>query len=90
MRSILGYISGVMSGVIISCGFTAFSDRQGTVGGEVLIIPLIILLFTYGITVGKEIGYKRAKSPKVYIQGQYTEDDVQNICTNIERHMKGS
>lgn len=90
MKSILGYISGVLSGLIVSYGFTAFSERQGTVGGEVLIIPLIILLFTYGITVGKEIGYKKAKRPKVFIQGQYNEDDVQNICTSIERHIRSS
>jgi len=83
MKSFIGYIAGILSGMMILQGLIVVSGRNGTVGGEILIIPLIIILFFFGWDMGKEYGarnaYQRGKDKGFYegfeegfYEGQHT------------------
>ena len=62
MKLFLGFLSGVVSGIMLELGILASRDRTGPVGGEALILPLIFLLFAFGYSVGKEVkAYQASK-----------------------------
>lgn len=61
MKSILGYGTGVLSGIMFAQGWQVFSQRTGYPGGEVLILPLFILLIAFGWQIGRDYGYRRSK-----------------------------
>ena len=44
VRLVLVFLSGVMSGLLLVYGMETWAQRDGLPGGEVLILPLIILL----------------------------------------------
>ena len=54
-KILLGFAAGIVSGAFIHLGFEILENRPVSVGGEALIIPLIILLFCLGFSVGKEV-----------------------------------
>lgn len=47
-KMLISYITGVMSGMFIFMGIAIFMGRDGTVGGEVLILPLFVMLIAIG------------------------------------------
>jgi hypothetical protein len=61
MKSILGYSTSLLSGIIFAQGWQVFSQRPGYPGGEVLILPLFILLIVFGWQIGRDHGYRRSK-----------------------------
>lgn len=67
-RCMFGYLSGIMSGILFIKGLEIFLNRKGLPGGEVLIIPLIVMLFALGVDVGKEYGCRRGRD-KGYYEG---------------------
>lgn len=52
-KVLIGYIAGVFSGMMIFQGLVVLLGRDGTFGGEILIIPLIIILIFLGWDMGK-------------------------------------
>lgn len=58
-NALLSYSAGFLSGVVIDLGFVALLGRNGIPGGEILIIPLMIILLFLGWNIGKEYGYKQ-------------------------------
>lgn len=52
VRLVLVFLSGVMSGLLLVYGMEAWAQRDGLPGGEVLILPLIILLIYLGWQLG--------------------------------------
>jgi len=59
MRKILSFVSGILAGVVLHRSAEIFINRQETVGGEVLIVPMIIILLVFGWDMGRESGYKK-------------------------------
>lgn len=58
-KILLGFVAGIVSGAFIHLGFEILENRPVSVGGEALIIPLIVLLFCFGFSVGKEVKVQR-------------------------------
>lgn len=56
---IIGFAAGMLSGSFIRLGFEVLEGRPTSVGGEALILPLIVLLFCFGYNVGKEAKVQR-------------------------------
>lgn len=52
VRLILVFLGGVMSGLLLVYGMETWAQRDGLPGGEVLILPLIILLIYLGWQLG--------------------------------------
>lgn len=43
------YIAGILSGLLIAAGISTFFSREpGNFGGEILIMPLLVLVFVLG------------------------------------------
>lgn len=59
MKVLLGYLSGIFTGIMISQGLIVLLGRTGFPGGEIFIIPLITILFALGWSMGKDYGYDR-------------------------------
>lgn len=59
-RTLIGYIAGILSGMMIFQGLVVLLGRDGTFGGEILIIPLIVILFFFGWDMGKQYGGRKA------------------------------
>ena len=58
IKTALGYTAGLLSGMLIIQACREFLQRDGLPGGEVLVIPMIILLLAFGWDMGKERGYQ--------------------------------
>lgn len=52
VKLLLGYLAGIESGLMLSFGISICVQRPGWPGGEVLIIPLIVLLLWFGVQLG--------------------------------------
>lgn len=55
MRYIAAFLSGALAWHILELSITTLFNRQGTLGGEVLVLPLLVLTFYMGWTVKDEI-----------------------------------
>ena len=53
LNAVIFYITGTLSGMFVKYGFGTYVGRSGNVGGEVLIIPLMIMLIYCGFSVSK-------------------------------------
>lgn len=49
---VLGFAAGLLSGAFIRLGFEIIDSRPAAIGGETLILPLIILLIYLGWQLG--------------------------------------
>jgi len=54
-KYIITFLCGALTWHILLLAFDTFRQRQGTIGGEVLILPLLVLTFYLGWTVKDEI-----------------------------------
>lgn len=52
IKLILGFVAGIVSGLMLAVGMTMWASRPGLPGGEALILPQIILLICFGIQLG--------------------------------------
>ena len=68
LHLILGFSAGLLAGAFIRLGFEIIHGRPAAIGGEALILPLVILLVCFGFALGKEVKVQRHFS-KVYEQG---------------------
>lgn len=53
-RMALGFTTGLITGMFCCYGLNVWMSRSGTVGGEVMIFPLILLLLYFGYSIGRE------------------------------------
>lgn len=67
-KSLLGFVAGMFSGMMIFEGLVVFLGRDGAVGGEVLILPLMLLILFFGWDIGREYGYRKGKK-RWYFEG---------------------
>lgn len=65
---VLGFSAGLLAGAFIRLGFEIIHGRPAAIGGEALILPLVILLVCFGFALGKEVRAQRNFS-KVYERG---------------------
>jgi high-affinity Fe2+/Pb2+ permease len=59
-RGLIGFITGLLTGMMIVQGTIVLSGRQAAPGGEVLIIPMIIMLIWFGWDMGRQYGSDKA------------------------------
>lgn len=52
---VLGFAAGLLSGAFIRLGFEIINGRPSAIGGEALILPLVVLLICFGFALGKEV-----------------------------------
>lgn len=48
----LGFVAGCLSGAFIRLGFEMVNGRPVSIGGEALILPLVIILICFGFALG--------------------------------------
>lgn len=53
-RITLSFVSGVAVGVLIRLGITMIGTRPSSPGGELLILPMILLLVYFGYCIGTD------------------------------------
>lgn len=73
-KLVLGFSAGLLSGSFIRLGFEIIGGRPASVGGEALILPLIIILLYFGYSLGKETKVKR-NFRRAYKRGYYAGYD---------------
>ena len=52
IKMLLGFVAGIVSGLMLAVGMTVWAYRPGLPGGEALLLPLIGLLICFGIQLG--------------------------------------
>ena len=52
IKMLLGFVAGIVSGLMLAVGMTVWANRPGLPGGEALLLPLIGLLLCFGIQRG--------------------------------------
>jgi len=55
LHLVLGFSAGLLAGAFIRLGFEIIDGRPAAIGGEALILPLVILLVGFGFALGKEV-----------------------------------
>ena len=58
-KGLLGFVAGLLSGMMIIQGVIVFAGRDHAPVGEVLIIPLILILLWFGWDLGKTYNANR-------------------------------
>lgn len=53
-RMTLSFVSGIAVGVLIRLGVTMIGTRPSSPGGELLILPMILLLVYFGYCIGTD------------------------------------
>ena len=66
-RMALSFVSGIAVGVLIRLGVTMIGTRPSSPGGELLIIPMILLLVYFGYCIG--IDSKDRECKRYYRRG---------------------
>lgn len=70
LHLVLGFTTGLLAGAFIRLGFEIIHGRPAAIGGEALILPLVILLVCFGFALGKEVRVQMNFS-RVYEQGYW-------------------
>lgn len=89
LHLVLGFSAGLLAGAFIRLGFEIIDGRPAAIGGEALILPLVILLVGFGFALGKEVRAQRNFS-KVYERGyrkgygEGLEDGTVEIHSHID------
>lgn len=89
LHLVLGFSAGLLTGAFIRLGFEIIHGRPAAIGGEALILPLVILLVCFGFALGKEVRVQRNFS-RVYEQGyrkgygEGLEDGTVEIHSHID------
>jgi hypothetical protein len=60
MKAMIGFLAGVLSGIMIVQGIVVLFGRPEMPGGEILVIPLIAILVIFGWELGKEHGNRKS------------------------------
>ena len=81
LHLVLGFSAGVLAGAFIRLGFEIIDGRPAAIGGEALILPLVILLVGFGFALGKEVKAQGHFS-RVYHKG--LEDGTVEIHSHID------
>lgn len=68
LHLVLGFSAGLLAGAFIRLGFEIIDGHPAAIGGEALILPLVILLVGFGFALGKEVKVQEHFS-RVYEKG---------------------
>lgn len=85
---VLGFAAGLLSGSFIRLGFEILQGRPTSVGGEALILPLIVLLLGFGFALGKEAKVQQ-KFHRTYERGYhdgYRQRDSDSTVVTLSFH----
>lgn len=85
---VLGFAAGLLSGSFIRLGFEIINGRPSAIGGEALILPLIVLLLCFGFALGKEAKVQR-KFHRTYERGYhdgYRQRDSDRTVVTLSFH----
>ncbi len=58
LNKVFKFLAIFVGGMMFINSIEVLAGRDGTFGGEALVVPLMILLFYFGYSVGNEIGYR--------------------------------
>lgn len=85
LHLVLGFSAGLLAGAFIRMGFEIIDGRPAAIGGEALILPLVILLVGFGFALGKEVKFSRVYE-KGYRRGYHKglEDGTVEIHSHID------
>jgi len=53
MKKLPGYLAGLLTGVMVTQGVVVLLGRNGLPGGEVLMVPLLLLTYWLGLDMGR-------------------------------------
>lgn len=67
LHLVLGFSAGVLAGAFIRLGFEIIDGRPAAIGGEALILPLVILLVGFGFALGKEVKVNTTRVSNFFI-----------------------
>ncbi len=73
LHLVLGFTTGLLAGAFIRLGFEIINGRPAAIGGEALILPLIILLICFGAelgTMGRDLQEYQRGYDEGYVDGQ--------------------
>ena len=89
LHLVLGFSAGVLAGAFIRLGFEIIDGRPAAIGGEALILLLVILLVGFGFALGKEVkaqGHFSRVYEKGYRRGYHKglEDGTVEIHSHID------
>ena len=89
LHLVLGFSAGVLAGAFIRLGFEIIDGRPAAIGGEALILALVILLVGFGFALGKEVkaqGHFSRVYEKGYRRGYHKglEEGTAEIHSHID------
>ena len=61
IRLWVSYLAGLFSGLMLALAARMYTGRPGVLGGEVLVLPLIVLLVYFGWQLGRLAGEAEAE-----------------------------
>lgn len=87
LHLVLGFSAGLLAGAFIRLGFEIIHGRPAAIGGEVLVLPLVILLVCFGFVLGKEVKVQKSYD-WTYRKGFWEgyESGLQDGITELQRH----
>lgn len=80
---LLGFAAGLLSGIFIRLGFEIINGRPAAIGGEALILPLIVLLLGVGFAFGKEV---QAHQRKDDFRRGFTDGYIQGVENMVREY----
>ena len=97
---VLGFSAGLLAGAFIRLGFEIINGRPVAIGGEALLLPLVILLICFGFSLGKRSGCRGISARPMsgatgrgtargWRTGQWRSTDTL-MCTTSRRSFKSS
>ncbi|EYE88291.1 hypothetical protein Q428_08810 [Fervidicella metallireducens AeB] len=63
-KILVAFIVGIFSGMFLFMGVNVFMQRDGSFGGEILILPLFIMLIAIGYWIAQETQVNRYQMGK--------------------------
>ena len=86
---VLGFSAGLLAGAFIRLGFEIINGRPVSIGGEALLLPLVILLICFGFSLGKEVRVQRNFS-KAYERGYDNKQAFVAAILAYHRELEGN
>ena len=80
---VLGFAAGLLSGIFTRLGFEIINGRPAAIGGEALILPMIVLLLGVGFAAGKEF---HAPQRKAAFQRGFTDGYIQGVENMVREY----
>ena len=80
---VIAFLSGMFTLGLVQAGLEVTINRQGTFGGEVLILPLIAVILAFGYDIGKT--YWKEKEAKMIAKRSFAKGYSVGACLTLEK-----